>query len=148
ARLGVSGRYRQRAAAFAGVFLARVAQVFRFEQQAFDDVENMLAGLGHAHQALAVALENLHAQLVFQLADLAADAGLRSKQHIGDLGQVIATARRLPDGTQLLKIHGKTFLAASRGLRSAITPPAGEKLEKSSYLCSERLLLKIIFTHF
>ena len=38
---------------------------------------------------LAAADKDLYAQLLFQLADMAADAGLRGIKHIGDLGQVV-----------------------------------------------------------
>jgi hypothetical protein len=72
----VRGRHRQRAARLAAVFEAGLLQVFRLDQQAVDDLQNALARLRHARQALAVALENHHAQLVLEFADLAAHARL------------------------------------------------------------------------
>jgi hypothetical protein len=48
----------------------------------------MLTRLRHAEQPLAATDKDLYAQLLFQLADMAADAGLRGIKHIGDLGQV------------------------------------------------------------
>ena len=47
-----------------------------------------LAGLGDVHHALAVAHQDLHAQLVLELADLLADPGLGGMQGFGGLGQV------------------------------------------------------------
>jgi hypothetical protein len=48
----------------------------------------MLAGLGHAFEALAVAGEDFDAQFFFQLDDGFGHAGLRGVQRLGGFGQV------------------------------------------------------------
>jgi hypothetical protein len=60
--------------------LARPVQVLGIQQQALHPGQHPLARRREAGQALARAHEDLHAQLVFQLADLAADAGLGGVQ--------------------------------------------------------------------
>jgi hypothetical protein len=90
---------------WAGVFAAGLLQVFGLDQQAVDDLQDALARLGHAGQALAVAFENHDAQFVFQFADLARHARLRGEQGIGHFGQVEIAACRFADGPQLLEIH-------------------------------------------
>ena len=47
----------------------------------------------------------LGGDILFQLADVAADAGLRGIKHIGDLGQVVIPPGRLTDNFKLLEIH-------------------------------------------
>jgi hypothetical protein len=69
----------------------------------------MLARLGEAGEALADAHEELDAELLLQLADLAADAGLGGVQGLGDLGQVEAAALGLADGAELLEVHAPRF---------------------------------------
>jgi hypothetical protein len=106
ARLRVRGRDRQRPAVHRRELGAHAAQVVGVQQQAFDDRQHRLARRRQAREALAHALENLHAQLVFQLADLAADARLARVQHRRHLGEVEARAGGLADGLQLLEVHG------------------------------------------
>src|SRR5450830_18348 len=103
--LRVCSRNGQRTALFAGVFLTSLAQIFRFQQETFDDVQDALARLGQTDQTLAVALENFDAEFFFQLANLATYAGLRREQNIGDFSQVEAATCGFADGTQLLEIH-------------------------------------------
>ena len=66
----------------------------------------MLARLGDAFEALAVARKNLDAQLIFELDDGLGDAGLRGVQGLGGLGQVQAAARGLLDESELVQVHG------------------------------------------
>ncbi len=105
ARLRMRGGDRQPARMAAGEFVAGLAQVLRLEQQALDDADDLAARRGQAGQPLAVALEDLHAELLLQLADLARHAGLRGVQRVGDLGQIELAAHRLADRSQLLEVH-------------------------------------------
>jgi len=81
------------------------AQVFGLQQQTVHDRQDGLARRGQPGQTLAGADEDIHAQLVFQFADLAADTWLRGVEHMRHLGQVVAIAGGLTHGPQLLKIH-------------------------------------------
>jgi hypothetical protein len=65
----------------------------------------MLAGLGDALEALAVAGENFHAQFFFQLDDGLGHAGLRGVQRLGRLGQVQVAPHGFLDKTELMQIH-------------------------------------------
>ncbi len=85
--------------------VADALQVVGFEQQAFDDRQHGRTRRRQPGQTLAGAHEDVDAELVFQLADLSADAGLRGVQHVGHVGQVESAADRFADGSQLLKIH-------------------------------------------
>ncbi len=102
----MGGGNGQRALGFTRKFTAGLAQIFCLQKQPVDDGQDALARIGQAGQALAVALEDFDAKLVFKLADLAAHPGLRGKQHVGHFSQVIAAPRSFADRTQLLEIHG------------------------------------------
>ena len=67
----------------------------------------MLAGLGDALEALAVAGKNFDAQLFFKLNDGFGDAGLRGVEGFGRLGQVEVASRGFLDKTELMQIHVK-----------------------------------------
>ena len=90
AGLGVGGGNRQLAGVLAGELLGDAADVLRVEQHPFHYFQQFLAGLGHAEQALALAHENLNAQLVLKILDALADAGLRGVDGFRHLGQVEA----------------------------------------------------------
>ena len=64
-------------------------------------------GGGQPGQALAGAHEDLDAELVLELADLAADARLRGVQRLRDLGQVEAVANGFAHRAQLLEVHAR-----------------------------------------
>ena len=106
ARLRVGGGNRQRAGIVLDEIAGGAAQAFGVAQHAFDDRQHLRAGLGQAGQAFAGAHEEIDAELVFQLADLAAHPRLRGVQGGGDFGQVEAAACRLTNGAQLLEVHG------------------------------------------
>ena len=66
----------------------------------------MLAGLGDALEALAVAGEDVDAEFFFQLDDGLGDTGLRGVQRLGRFGQVQAPARGFLDKAELVQVHG------------------------------------------
>ena len=104
--LGMRGRDRQLAGRLLRVFLAHPKQVLGTAQNAFDDRNGHRAGMRERGEALAGTHEEFEAQLLFQLADLATDAGLRCVQRPCHFGQVEAASDGLTDRTQLLEIHG------------------------------------------
>ena len=57
--------------------LGDLSQVVRVEQHALDDLDGLLAGFRQAEQPLAAAHEELDAELVLEVLDVLADAGLR-----------------------------------------------------------------------
>ncbi len=85
----------RRAELVVGEFLPGAAQVLGLGEDALGDLHHRLAGLGHGHQALAVADEYLHPELVLQGADLLRDPGLGGMQGLGGLRDVQAAARNL-----------------------------------------------------
>jgi hypothetical protein len=85
--------------------LARATQIVGFEQHALDNGQQGRAGRRQPRQALAGAHKDIDAQLLLELANLPAHAGLRGVEHGRHFGQIEATPCRFPDRTQLLKIH-------------------------------------------
>jgi hypothetical protein len=83
ARLRVRGGDRQGALLLVGEFLSGALQVAGFGEDALGDREHGLARLGDRGDALAVAHENLHAELVLEALDLLGDAGLGGMQGLG-----------------------------------------------------------------
>jgi hypothetical protein len=73
----VRGRDGQRAAVLRRKVVAGALQVVGLAQQAFDDGQHHLAGWRQAGQPLAGAHEQVDAEFMLQLADLAAHAWLR-----------------------------------------------------------------------
>jgi hypothetical protein len=69
-------------------FRADFPKVVHFLQNARRDRQNLLAGFGNVHKSLAVTDEDLHRQLLFQLADLLGHARLGSKQGLCRFGHV------------------------------------------------------------
>jgi hypothetical protein len=69
--------------------------------------DDMLAGLGHALQALAMASEDLDAQFLFQLDDGLGDAGLRGMQRLRRLGEVQVAPHGFLNKLELMQIHIK-----------------------------------------
>jgi hypothetical protein len=63
--------------------------------------------LGQPREPLACAHEQLNAQFILQLTDLAAHARLRGVQSLRHLGQVVAPTNGFTDRSQLLEIHGQ-----------------------------------------
>jgi len=105
ARLGVRGRDRQGACVLQGVFVANAPEVAHFAQDQVNRFEHLLPGLGDPLEPLAMAHEDVHAQLFFQLQDGFRDAGLRGVQRLGGLGQVEVAASRFVDKPELVQVH-------------------------------------------
>ena len=120
ARLRVRGGHRQPPLVEIHEFRAGAAQVLGLLKQALDDGQHGLARGRQAQQPPACAHEELHAELLLELADLAADAGLRGVQRLGHERQVEALADGLAYGAQLLEVHG---------LEQAGAVPAAPKLQ-------------------
>ena len=78
--------------------MARLAQVVALEQYALDDGQQVVAGGREARQPLAGTREQGDAELVFQLADLPAHAGLGRMQRVSRFGEVEAAAHGLAHG--------------------------------------------------
>ncbi|MNV82813.1 hypothetical protein D3C71_1765710 [compost metagenome] len=74
------GRDRQHPLAAVGVLGARMPDVVGALQYLFHQRQDQFARRRQADQALAGAHEDVHAHLFLQLADLAADTGLRRVQ--------------------------------------------------------------------
>jgi hypothetical protein len=106
ARLGVGGGEDKLSAILSLELLPDLFQVVRFVQDAPGDAEDGLAGLGDGDDAFAVAHEDRYAQLLFQLLDLLADAGLRGIQRGGGIGDAQAAPNDLVEISELLQIHG------------------------------------------
>ena len=87
-RLRVRGGDRQRA----GVVLAQLRgqrlDAARLAHDLRGAVDHLGAGVGRPHQRAALAFEQLEAELVLELLELLADAGLRGVQHARRLGDV------------------------------------------------------------
>ena len=104
--LGVGGGNRQGATVLLAVFLANAFEVVHLGQDALNAVQHLLAGLGDAFEAFAVAGEDVDAQLMFQLQNGFGDAGLRGVQGFGRFGQIEVAAHRLLDKFELVQVHG------------------------------------------
>ena len=105
ARLGVGGGNGKHAGGVIGEEIRQATHVAGLVEDPLSDGEQCLTRLRHAEQPLAATDKDLYAQLLLQLADMAADAGLRGIKHIGDLGQVVVPPGRLTDNFKLLEIH-------------------------------------------
>src|SRR5699024_7927010 len=84
------------------------------------DVEDGCAGGGELADVLAVALEDLHAQLVLEQPDLLADSGLRGAQGLGGGGDVQVAPDHFVDVNQLAQLHGCAIMLRRR--QCASTP--------------------------
>jgi len=78
----VRGDHRELAFVALAVLLDQVFDVVRIEQDALDDLQQLASRIGQAEQALALAHEQFHAQLVLEILDVLGHAGLRSKQRV------------------------------------------------------------------
>ncbi|MNT73188.1 hypothetical protein D3C72_2118630 [compost metagenome] len=101
----MGGGNSQRAIVLGAELLADALEVAHLAHDDLDALEHMLAGLGDALEALAVAREDVHAQLFFQFDDRLGDAWLRGVQGLGGFGQVQAAPRGLLDKAELVQIH-------------------------------------------
>src|SRR5690606_18642040 len=87
-------------------FIADFFQVVDFAHNAVHDLRHCHARLGQALDALAMAFEDLDAQLVFKLDDGFRDARLRGIERARRLGQVVVTSDGFSNKLELLKNHG------------------------------------------
>jgi hypothetical protein len=101
----VGGGNAEGAAVLGAVLLADALEVADLAHDQLDALEHMLAGLGDALEALAVAREDVHAQLFLQLDDGLGDAGLRGVQRLGGLGEVEVAAGGLLNEAELVQVH-------------------------------------------
>jgi hypothetical protein len=67
----------------------------------------VLAGLGHAFEAFAVARKDFYAQFFFKLNDGFGNARLRGVQRSGCFCEVEVAAHSLLDKAKLVKVHIK-----------------------------------------
>ena len=106
-RLCVGGGNRQGAAVLRMVLLANTFEVAQFAHDDVNAFEHMLARLGDAFEALAVARKNLDAQFFFQLDDGFGDAGLGGVQGFGRFRQVEVASNGFLNKTELVQVHIK-----------------------------------------
>ena len=111
ARLSVSGGDGQRAALLGAELLADAAKVVDVAQQALGDLQHFSARISDCGQAPALAHEDIHAEFLFQQADLLRHARLRGMQGCCGLGDVEAAAGDLEDIAQLLEVHKAAYIA-------------------------------------
>src|SRR6185369_1739494 len=105
ARLAVRRRDRERAGVLLGELVADPLQVADLAHDHLDRLQHLASGLGDAAQALAVAGEDVDAELAFDLEDRLGDAGLRREERLGGLGQVEVAPDRLLDEPELVEVH-------------------------------------------
>jgi hypothetical protein len=107
ARLGVGGGDGEGAAVLRAELLADALEVADLAHDQLDAGDDVLAGFGHALQALAVAREDLDAQFFLQLDDGLGHAGLRGVQRLGRLGEVQVAPHGFLNKLELMQIHIK-----------------------------------------
>ena len=105
ARLCVRRRHRQLALVAQRELLGELLDVLGVEQHPLDDADQLLAGLCQSEQPLAAAHEQLDPQLVLEILDVLADAGLRGIESVGNIGQVELAAYGFANDAKLLKVH-------------------------------------------
>ena len=80
-------------------------QVVDLAQRAARGGDDVVAGGRQRREALALAHEHAQPELVLELADLLADAGLRRVQRLGGVGHVEAVVDDRAEVFQLLEVH-------------------------------------------
>jgi hypothetical protein len=88
------------------MFVAYPLQTGSFDHEPAGTFDHQPSRFRQAGEALATADKDRHAQLVFELADLFADAGLRREQNFRRIGDVEAMVYNGDKVTQLLQVHG------------------------------------------
>ena len=106
ARLGVGRRDAQRSFIACAMLVADALEAGGVDQQQAGAFDDQAARFREAGEALAVADENHHAQLVLEQAHLFADAGLRCEQTFRRVGNIEAMIYNGDEVAQLLQIHG------------------------------------------
>ncbi len=105
ARLRVGGGDAQRAAVLRAELLADALEVAHLAHDQLDALEHVLPRLGNALEPLAVAREDVHAQLVFQFDDGLGHPGLRGVERLGGFRQVEVAAGGFLDEAELVQVH-------------------------------------------
>jgi hypothetical protein len=101
----VGGGDGEAAAVLRGELLADALQAIDFLHDQLHRAQHRPARLGQAADALAVAGEDIHTQLFFQLDDGLGDARLRGVERLGGLGEVEVLPYCFANETELMKIH-------------------------------------------
>ncbi|MNT23206.1 hypothetical protein D3C72_1586180 [compost metagenome] len=112
ARLGVGGGDGEGAAVLRAELFADALEVADLAHDEFDAGDDVLAGFGDALQALAVAGEDLDAELFLEFDDRLGDAGLRGVERLGRLGEVQVAPHGFLNKLELVQIHIKFRLIA------------------------------------
>jgi hypothetical protein len=99
------GCWRRSCATGPGRKFANPFQVADLAHDHLDRLEHLLARLGDAPQPLAMASEDVHAQLALEFEDGLGDARLRREQRLGGLRQVQIVAHRFLDKAELMQVH-------------------------------------------
>ena len=105
AGLGVGGGDAQRAAVLGAVLLADALEVAHLAHDQLYALEDFLSRLGDALEALAVAREDIDAQLFLKLDDGFGDSGLGGVQGLGRLGEVEIAAGGFLNEAELMQVH-------------------------------------------
>jgi len=113
ARLGVGGGDREGAAVLDAVLVADLAQVVDLAQDGLDASEHVLARLGDALEALAVAHEDVDSQFFLEFDDGFGDPGLRGVQGLGGFGEVEVAAGRFLNESKLVQVHIQMAILAN-----------------------------------
>jgi len=105
ARLRVGRRDRQRAFLLGREIAGEARDVVRFAQNLARPRDNFAAGRGDRGQALALAREQLHAELRLELLQLLADTGLARVETLGGRGDVEPAIDDADQVLELLQSH-------------------------------------------
>ena len=106
AGLRMGGGNAQAPAVLRAELLADALEVGHFALDDLDAGQDVLAGLRHMLQALAVARKDIHAQFLLQLDDGLGHPGLRGEQRLGGFREVEIAADRFLDKAELMEVHG------------------------------------------
>ncbi len=105
ARLGMRGGDGEGACAVVRELRAGALQVRGLGEDALGDRQHRAPGLGDRGEALAVAHEDLHPQLAFEVLDLARDPGLRGMQRFGGGRDAQVAPGDFGEVAKLLELH-------------------------------------------
>ena len=104
-RLGVRGGDGQRTRLVLAQLRGQRLDAARLAHDLRGAVDDLGAGVGGPHQRAALAFEQLEAELVLELLELLADAGLRRVQHARRLGDVEVVLGDRDEVAQLYEFH-------------------------------------------
>src|SRR5690606_4566825 len=104
-RLRMRAADGQAALVFPRELIADALEIVDLAHDAFDDLGDRMARFGQPLDALAVAFEDLDAQLFLELDDRLRYAGLRGVQAARRFGQIEVAAYGFANEAELLKVH-------------------------------------------